>query len=531
MPYNHKHMFNLDDDYKKDVAGSDSVRKFLNMDSEQDTSAPADLPIAESVDEDFVPADLPVKDLPIVEAVAVETISESKSKKEVKTVAELFPSSDSNKDKSKKADSVQTENLSTDESIDPSEELRAGEKVFKIVKAVAPYIAIFAIGLGLYFFYFSDFSINSLFKSGSLTIENVASTKTNKDLENLEADQKTAYLAWMKQFFFEVNDDAIISMDADVSGNGLTNFEKYLLNLNPKVYSSRGSNVPDGQLVIDDISPWTGKPFTEEQKALVNKYINKENISNRITAAALTRGVTKFSQYVQQDSPYYVEPAILANSDPNQVNGNVAYVGNNGTSGSSGNSNGTLNGSQSEVQSNQTAGTVAQQIGGNTNSYNQASNLNPSTDIDQSIPGKIDIPANNISVPLTWTKDVKDFDEDLKKGTVHYPGTVLPGQIGTSYVSGHSSGYLWDNSPYKTIFAGLGAVKDGTSFSVTVTLKNGKQVRYHYVVAGRGEYKADDQAQFVNTADSVVALSTCWPVGTTARRLVLYGKLSQTEQL
>ncbi|HEX3099651.1 MAG TPA: sortase [Patescibacteria group bacterium] len=371
------------------------------------------------------------------------------------------------------------------------------------VKSVLPYVVIFAIGLGLYFFYFSDFSINSLFKSNQLTIESVA--VNNKDLDKLKKDQATAYSAWMKQFFFEVNDDDIISMDTDVSGNGLTNFEKYLLNLNPKVYSTRGSNDGDGQLVLQNINPWTGKPFTDQQKELVDKYINKELISNRITAAALSRGVTKFAQYVSTDSPYYIDPANLA-----QVSQNNPTT------------------TPSEVASNQAAAQAAQQASNNAGSNNSL-NLNSGSGINLAIAGKLDIPANNISVPLTWTKDVKDFDADLKKGLVHYPGTVMPGEIGTSYISGHSSGYIWDHSPYKTVFAVLGQVKDGTSFTITATQNDGKIVIFHYVVDHRGEYQADDQAQFVNTADSIVALSTCWPVGTTARRLVLFAKLTQTE--
>ncbi len=376
-----------------------------------------------------------------------------------------------------------------------------------MLKNVLPYVVIFLIGLGLYFFYFSDFSINNLFNSSDLTIENVESS--NKDLEKLKKDEAGAYAAWMGQFFFEVNDDAIISMDADVSGNGLTNFEKYLLNLNPKVYSTRGNSTGDGAAVLEDINPWTGKPFTDQQKELVNKYINKELISNRITAAALTRGVTKFAQYVSPDSPYYVDSTIISQS--------------NGSSQTTQNGTGSI---PSEVASNQTTAQVAPQTGSN----NGAINLNSGQQTNQSIAGRLDIPANNISVPITWTKDVKDFDADLKKGLVHYPGTVLPGEVGTSYISGHSSGYLWDKSPYKQVFAILGQVKDGTSFSITVTDNSGAKVIYHYVVERRGEYAADDQAQFVNTADSIVALSTCWPVGTTARRLVLFGKLTQTER-
>lgn len=373
------------------------------------------------------------------------------------------------------------------------------------IKSVLPYIVIFGIGLGLYFFYFSDFSIDKLFNSSDLTIENVE--VDNKDLEKLKKDQQGAYTAWMKQFFFAINDDAIISMDTDVSGNGLTNFEKYLLNLNPKVYSTRGNNTGDGALVLEDTNPWTGKPFTDEQKELVNKYINKELISNRITAAALSRGVTKFAQYVSPDSPYYIDPANLAQLSQSNTTS-----------------------TPSEIASNEAAAQAAQQVSGNNSGNNVSLNLNSGSQINQGITAKLEIPANNISVPLTWTKNVKDFDNDLKKGLVHYPGTALPGEIGTSYISGHSSGYLWDKSPYKQVFAVLGQVKDGTSFKITATDNSGKVVIYHYVVERRGEYAADDQAQFVNTADSIVALSTCWPVGTTARRLVLFGKLSQVER-
>lgn len=504
------------DEYKKDLAGTDSVRKFLNMNDDEepkDPTPPENLPT--NIPIETIPmVDMPIGDLPIVEAKAVIADSESE---DIKTLGDLIKIENIDMSKSStetninNQESVHTNAISPEEHA-PNEGIKSYfPAVLRVGKSILPYVVIFALGLGLYFFYFSDFSINSVFRSGNLTIENVASTKSNKNLENLKKDQKDAYYKWMSQFFFEVNDDAIVSMDADVSGNGLTNFEKYLLNLNPKVYSSRGSNNPDGQLVIEDMSPWTGKPFTDVQKELINKYINKESISNRITAAALTRGVTKFAQYVAPDSPYYVDAKTLASGQQ------VSIPNNSSTS--------TSNGTPSELQSNQTAAQVAQQ---SNPSSPAPSNLNPGTDIDQSIPGKIDIPDNNISVPLTWTQSVKDFDRDLDKGTVHYPGTAMPGQVGTSYISGHSSGYLWNSSPYKDVFAGLGMVKDGTSFTVTATQKDGKKVIFYYVVAGRGEYAANDQAQFISTAESVVALSTCWPVGTTARRLVLYGKLSQS---
>ena len=372
-----------------------------------------------------------------------------------------------------------------------------GNSVWKIVKSILPYLVIFLIALGLYFFYFSDFSFQSLFKN-NLRLESLTSDNRDENLEKIKDSVATDYNEWIAQFFVDVNDDSIISMDADVSGNGLTNLEKYLLNLNPKVYSTQG-NVGDGQAVLEGINPWTGKTFTEKQKQLVEKYINKELISNRITAAAITRGVTKYSQYVTSDSPYYIDPETLrelppstpVTSDPNPI----------------------------PTTPPPTPTTPP-----------PPSNLRDDESIDTSKQGKLDIPANNISVPITWTQDVKNFDKDLKKGVVHYPGTAMPGETGTAYISGHSSGYLWDKSPYKQIFATLGSVQDGTSFSITATQKNGRTVKFNYIVERRGEFAANDQAQFISTADSVVALSTCWPVGTVDRRLVLFGKLTQTER-
>ncbi len=469
-------------DDKKHMAASDSMREFLNMGSKEgelspsiDLSANSDSKSVEAQQIGELPPDLPFLD----------TLEE--------------PGEDSEAPSQTSPNTPPSPAGPVEQILGPAAD-KGNEGyafVLWLVKSIAPYVVIFAIGLGLYFFYFSDFSFTSVFKTNSITLEKVTSS-SNKDLEKLKSDQKEEYLKWMSQFFFAVNDDAIISMDADVSGNGLSNFEKYLLDLNPKVYSTRGTSKPDGELVAEGINPWTGKPFTDKQKELVDKYISKELVSNRITAAALNRGVTKFAQYVNEDSPYYIDPNTLKETANNPAN---------------------------ETQNNEIAHNAAQQA-----NSPSAGNINPGSDINQSIPGHLDIPANNISVPLIWTKDVKDFDKDLKNGVVHYPGTALPGQLGTSYISGHSSGYLWDKSAYKEVFAILGNVTDGTSFTITATLNNGQKVRYDYVVTGRGEFAANDQAQFVNTADSMVALSTCWPVGTTARRLVLFAKLVQTSQ-
>ena len=132
-------------------------------------------------------------------------------------------------------------------------------------------------------------------------------------------------------------------------------------------------------------------------------------------------------------------------------------------------------------------------------------------------------------MPIVWSQDPKNFDADLQCGVVHYPGTALPGQIGTTYIAGHSSNYPWAKGSYNQIFSTLGKLANNTSFKITVTQTNGKTVTFDYVVTSSKQFSPTDQAQFANTGKSIVALSTCWPVGSTAKRLVVFGQLTQTE--
>jgi len=150
--------------------------------------------------------------------------------------------------------------------------------------------------------------------------------------------------------------------------------------------------------------------------------------------------------------------------------------------------------------------------------------------VDTSLPGRLEIPFLNINTPIIWTKDSKDFDNDLKSGVVHYPGTALPGEIGTSYLSGHSSNYLWAKGNFNQIFSKLDELAAGSSFKVTVVQKNGRDAILHYAVTSKKEFAPADQEQFRNQGKSVVALSTCWPIDSTAKRLVVFGELIRVEK-
>ncbi len=547
------------DDSKIYPASSSELSKILNLDGEQTADSgivtakapqPGDLPVddnamseSESVLEQR--SDLPMG-LPIAEADA-QVVSASQPPVATKPPIDMptEPVSASAKMDEKYAEKQKQAELETTEPL-PN---RSNAAIWNIGKKILPYVVVFAIGVGIYYFYFSSFSFNNLFKSSNIATVSTQNN-TEKNLATLKKTESANYAIWISQFFFDVQDKSIIDMDTDVSGNGLTNFQKYLLNLNPKIFDTRGDSVSDGQAIIEGKNPWTGLVMTDGQKKIADAYFDNEIISNRITAAlANHQNSPSFSLYVSSSSPYYqagvssvsngtqpVGNGVAGIEQPAGYSGTVSSIpanqqvaGANTTSGNTttGSNTPTSNTTATRVTTNTTAPKTSPTAGVNAVTNNIGGSA---LDIDTNVPGQVNVPSVKISVPVIWTSDVKNFDADLKKGVVHFPGTPLPGDVGSSYISGHSSGYLFDKSPYKQAFAAIGNTKDGDSFTVTVTLHGGQKVILHYTVAGRAEYAANDQRQFLQTPDSVVALSTCWPINTTVRRLVVFGKLTQIEK-
>lgn len=400
-------------------------------------------------------------------------------------------------------------------------EMEADKKVqpvwLKVLKTVLPYLAVFAVGLALYYYYFSSFSFLDLFKNTNTTTK-VNSTQQTAAVTTLEKADSAKYYAFMGQFFFDAN-SSVIDPNNDISGNGLTNFQKYLLNLNPKVYSTSGNGMPDGQAIILGLNPVTGKPLSDEQKKIVDNYFDLENISNQLALGSINR--------TNGNIPTNSE--VLGASQMIPTGGQTGQTQNYGQAGFA--PQGVpSNQSYSAPQTGTQYRAPASNSSGNSFGSAMANSGDNSLGINQGIPGTLTIPTLNVTVPVIWTGDTKQFDNDLKKGVVHYPGTALPGSIGTAYISGHSSSTILNRSAYSKVFDHLNNLKDGGSFTITVTLSNGKKAILHYIVDHRGTFGPTDQAQFVNTSDSVVALSTCWPVGTAKDRLVLFGKLTQVEQ-
>jgi len=112
-----------------------------------------------------------------------------------------------------------------------------------------------------------------------------------------------------------------------------------------------------------------------------------------------------------------------------------------------------------------------------------------------------------------------EFLSILQSGVAHAKGTVFPGMPGNIYLFAHSTDNFWDVGRYNAIFYLLKDLKPGDDVIVFFENK-----RHNYVVT---ESKTVDpeEVSFItnaNTGKEVLILQTCWPPGTTWKRLLVF---------
>jgi len=144
---------------------------------------------------------------------------------------------------------------------------------------------------------------------------------------------------------------------------------------------------------------------------------------------------------------------------------------------------------------------------------------------------RIIIPSIGKNIPITevetstidtdWTSMDDDILEALKDGVVRYPGTALPGEEGNTFITGHSSYYLWDDGDYKDVFALLPQVEVGEQVIIYYN-----QQKYTYQITEKYEVSPSD-VDVLAQPDGVnrLTLMTCTPVGMNIKRLILIGEM------
>lgn len=135
---------------------------------------------------------------------------------------------------------------------------------------------------------------------------------------------------------------------------------------------------------------------------------------------------------------------------------------------------------------------------------------------------KLIIPKINVDVPVVYNvlPDYKSLMAGMQKGVVHFaiPGAnSVPGQLGNTVFSGHSSNDLFDPGDYKFIFAQLDKINKGDTIFV-----NYNSIRYTYVVTKKQVVEPTNvQALLGHNDKPYLTLITCTPLGTALHRLLV----------
>jgi LPXTG-site transpeptidase (sortase) family protein len=138
------------------------------------------------------------------------------------------------------------------------------------------------------------------------------------------------------------------------------------------------------------------------------------------------------------------------------------------------------------------------------------------------------IPAIGVNAPVIWSHAVgeKEVLSELEKGIVHVAGTPVPSMRGNSYITGHSSYYSWSKSAFKDVLKDVHKLKIGDEIIFDTELANGKNMNVVYVVKREGEVVLPDNPKlFAESEGYEVTLTTCWPIGTNLKRMMVKAKL------
>ena len=156
-----------------------------------------------------------------------------------------------------------------------------------------------------------------------------------------------------------------------------------------------------------------------------------------------------------------------------------------------------------------------------TNGYDPASKGEAMTTV------YIKIEKLGVDAPMVWSKtdvEVKML-KDLENGLAHFMKTAAPGQVGNMIVSGHSSNYIWAKGGYNHIFKDLNNLQIGDLVTIKTVQKNGRIINYQYKITEKFTTTPDDERIFADSPTPTLTLTTCWPIGTNLKRLIVKAEI------
>ncbi len=132
------------------------------------------------------------------------------------------------------------------------------------------------------------------------------------------------------------------------------------------------------------------------------------------------------------------------------------------------------------------------------------------------------IPEISVSAPIVYSlsESENDIQKDLEKGVAHFNGTAMPGEKGKILIIGHSSVPSGYKGNYGMVFTTLNDLENKDEIYIY-----SKNKKYTYRIFKKEIAEPVLKKLEEKTDDSILILMTCWPPGTTWKRLFVYAKL------
>lgn len=114
------------------------------------------------------------------------------------------------------------------------------------------------------------------------------------------------------------------------------------------------------------------------------------------------------------------------------------------------------------------------------------------------------------------------YQQALTKGVAHALGTSFPGQPGNVFIFAHSSVDFFNAIRFNSVFYLLDKLEKGDE----ILLYYNKE-QFKYQVTDKKIVAASKVNYLTESGDTkTVTLMTCWPPGTTMKRLIVIGEIS-----
>jgi LPXTG-site transpeptidase (sortase) family protein len=134
------------------------------------------------------------------------------------------------------------------------------------------------------------------------------------------------------------------------------------------------------------------------------------------------------------------------------------------------------------------------------------------------------IPSIGVNTPVVVGRstDNEILHEDLDRGAVYYPGSVLPGKPGQIIVLGHSAPPNWPRIKHDYIFSNVEDLKPGDQ--IVLQFNN---TQYIYKVKSKQTVKPgqDVGSGELTGSNNILTLVSCWPPGKDYLRIAINAEL------